>query len=187
MKTHEYKSYEEYVKCQVSKTEWAFKNVWANKTVIEAISSYIKDNNEEAKFGICHGVRSGWECVEFNKELGIEVIGTELADVENDSCVINWDFHKLKDEWVGSVDFIYSNSFDHSCAPDLCLRQWMKCINKNGHCFIEWTTQDTSCNDIDCFGASKEEYYELFSLRYNVVEMQLRDKRNTLIFVLSHK
>ena len=68
---------------------------------------------------------------------------------------IQWDFHEVKPEWVNSVDFIYSNSFDHSYDPERCLNAWMSCIRPGGFCFLEHTSshEPRGANELDPFGA----------------------------------
>jgi SAM-dependent methyltransferase len=46
------------------------------------------------------------------------------------------------DEWVDSVDLIYSNSLDHSYDPIHCLRQWFKCLRPGGICILAWEKHD---------------------------------------------
>jgi hypothetical protein len=44
---------------------------------------------------------------------------------------------EVKPEWVGAVDFIYSNSFDHTYDPQKCLDAWVSCLTRCGVCVIE--------------------------------------------------
>ena len=68
---------------------------------------------------------------------------------------IQWDFHKTKDEWIDSVDFIYSNSFDHSYDPEGCLNAWMGCVRPGGLCILEHSSAHGpgGVNELDPFGA----------------------------------
>ena len=85
-----------------------------------------------------------------------KVIGTEISETaaqfEN---TIQWDFHDVKPEWLASVDFIYSNSFDHSFDPGKCLSAWMSCLKPGGICLLEHTNAHgpRSVNELDPFGA----------------------------------
>jgi hypothetical protein len=54
---------------------------------------------------------------------------------------------------VENVDFIYSNSFDHSYDPEKCLNAWMSCIKKGGVCILEHTSGHESATRLDPFGA----------------------------------
>ena len=61
----------------------------------------------------------------------------------------------MKPEWLSSVDFIYSNSFDHSFDPEKCLSAWMSCLKPGGVCLLEHTDAHgpRSANELDPFGA----------------------------------
>ena len=121
----------------------------------------------------------------FSKYLKAEVIGTELLETE-DVFTIQWDFHNTKYEWLNNIDFIYSNALDHSHTPSDAVKAWMSCLSTNGVCCIEHTKFHRNCNQIDCFGANRDEYRELFS-KYNIEELEINDKRRTVIFILSNK
>jgi len=123
---------------------------------IAFLSEYIKNLKILPKFGICHGTRRGKEQEWFRKYLNCEVIGTELSDTATSfPYTIHWDFHNSKPEWKDSVDFIYSNSFDHSYDPQKCLNVWMSCIRKGGVCILEHSTQHgiKGASELDPFGA----------------------------------
>ncbi|MFQ5952111.1 MAG: hypothetical protein ACE5JK_01740 [Candidatus Omnitrophota bacterium] len=174
MKLHKYKNYNEYLEAQkkanINKLSW----VWADKKEIKCISDYIKKNIPNASFGICHGSRNGVEVKWFREFLGIEVIGTDISETaKNFPNLIQWDFHKVKDEWIDNVDFIYSNSLDHTYDPAMCLDQWMKCIKKDGLCFIEWTKGHIPSDVSDPFGATMNNYKNLIKRNYRI--------KNTLV------
>ena len=85
-----------------------------------------------------------------------KVIGTEISDTAAEfPHTIQWDFHETKPEWVDSVDFIYSNSFDHSYDPEMCLNVWMNCVRQGGVCIIEHSSlhEPAGANELDPFGA----------------------------------
>ena len=87
--------------------------------------------------GICHGTRNGSEQKSFSKYLGIPVLGTDISETAHMfPNTIQWDFHNVKDEWINNIDFIYSNSLDHSYDPIHCLRQWFKCLKPGGICIL---------------------------------------------------
>ena len=93
--------------------------------------------------GICHGTRNGSEQINFSKYLNIPVIGTDISDTATQfDDTIQWDFHDIKDEWVNNIDFIYSNSLDHSYDPIYCLRQWFKCLKLGGICILAFEKSD---------------------------------------------
>jgi SAM-dependent methyltransferase len=191
MKLYKHESYEEYVEAQKIKNHRKLDRTFASPGVLNQIIEDIRKNIPNTKFGICHGVRNGWEVEYFRKELGIEVIGTEISDTATRfDNVIEWDFHNVKDEWIGSVDFIYSNSFDHSFDPELALQKWMSCLNTNGRLYIEWTTSHNVPvkNDAaDCFSASIEEYKELISDKYEYVGSMSGRKDGWTLIVMNKK
>ncbi|PZQ43933.1 MAG: hypothetical protein DI551_11175 [Micavibrio aeruginosavorus] len=83
-------------------------------------------------------------------------MGTEISETAKDfPNTIQWDFHNVKPEWIGSVDFIYSNSFDHSYDPEKCLNAWMSCITPNGLCILEHSAEHAikGASALDPFGA----------------------------------
>ena len=184
-----YKNNDEYIAAQLSKAknlvEIHFRKQWIKGKTIKAICNYLKEHiaKEDLKFGICHGVSHGYEVKKFEELLKIKVIGTELYP-NKDPRIIEWDFHQTKPEWIKGVDFMYSNAFDHSPRPQKCLEAWMSCLSDNGICFIEWTDFDNrTCNIIDCFQASREEYRDLMQ-KYLIEEIEFHDRRKTVLFVL---
>jgi Protein of unknown function DUF115 len=167
-----YKSYDEYVKIQKIGNNGKLNWIFVNKEYIEKLANYLKENMNDIRFGICHGSRRGLEQKWFKEYLNCDVIGTEIADTaEQFPNTIQWDFHQVKPEWIGKVDFIYSNSFDHSYDPENCLKQWMMCLKPNGICFLEWTdTHDRKvATHLDPFGASQKGYKELINIRYQLI------------------
>lgn len=148
--------YKKYKETQTSGNKAKIQNVWVQEDNIQFLSNYILKGNSKPNFGICHGTRRGMEQLWFSKYLGCDVIGTEISDTAKDfPNTIQWDFHDLKDEWIGNVDFIYSNSFDHSYNPEMCLNNWMKCLKPNGVCIIEHSDYHgvKGVDDLDPFGA----------------------------------
>ena len=183
MKLYKHNNYEEYIKAQVRKNVRKLKQVWATPETLGSIANYIKQHIPNPEFGICHGVRNGWEVHQLRAYTQVNIIGTEISHTATQfKHVIEWDFHKIKPEWEKSVDIIYTNALDHSYDPDLCLSQWAKCLSSKGCCFIEWTRSHQSCIDpSDCFSANKKEYFELIS-KYMKVKDTLKIKRG-VVFV----
>ena len=163
---HTFSSYNEYVESQ-RKTNLAKQtSVWVRESELELVADTIRTRCQPAKFGICHGVRAGAEVKFLRETLGCEVIGTAISNSATKvDHVIEWDFHEVKEEWVGCADFIYSNSFDHSYDPEHCLKQWISCLRPDGLCFIHWgdghNHHDFGMNNADCFQAPKQMYIQL--------------------------
>lgn len=147
--------YELYKKTQIEGNKSKIDGIWATEENINFLAEYLNNNLDRINFGLCHGTRKGKEQYWFRKYLKCNVIGTELSDnAEEFLYTIQWDFHEIKNEWINSVDFIYSNSLDHSYDPEKCLNAWMKCIRQNGICIIEHSSNDHHASKLDPFGAS---------------------------------
>jgi len=161
--------------------------VWIKQCDINDISNHIKKHIPNAKFGICHGVRNAWEVKQFRKKLGIKVIGTEISHTADKfDNTIQWDFHKVKDEWINNVDFIYSNSFDHSYDPVMCIDQWMKCIHSDGICYVHWmATNANKIDAADCFAGTIKEYRKMFNKKYKIIDT-FSSVGGRLIFAIKH-
>lgn len=146
--------YERYKIIQEKANIQKINNVWVLEENISFLSDYIKQTLDTVRFGICHGTRRGKEQEWFRKYLNCDVIGTEISETaEQFPNTIQWDFHESKPEWVDAVDFIYSNSLDHSYDPEKCLDVWMNCVNKNGICILEHSSGHEESTQIDPFGA----------------------------------
>ena len=171
MKLLKFPTYEDYVKIQTKTNKRKLQFVWVSDKELKAISKYIQTHIPGASFGICHGVRNGYEVQKLRMLLGCEIIGTEISDTAiRMPYVIQWDFHEVKDEWINGVDFIYSNSWDHSYDPDRMLANWMRCVRQNGRSFLEWTAEhtDSKVRGADCFGGSLNEIIEWVNKSYKV-------------------
>ena len=181
MKKHEYVSYKEYVDEQTLWNKRKLGMVWVSEISMKVVAEHIKKHLPDAKFGICHGTRRGAEQKWLREMLGIEVIGTEISDTASQfPHTIQWDFHDVKTEWAAAVDFIYSNSLDHSCNPQLAMGQWMSCLRPGGLCFIDWDGidhADSHVNSLDCFGASTGEMMVFLSKFATVEEITVEDGR----------
>ncbi|MEZ4944368.1 MAG: methyltransferase domain-containing protein [Cyclobacteriaceae bacterium] len=149
-------NYSHYRKVQEEGNKRKLKNVWVLEENISFLSDYLINKLGIVKFGICHGTRQGLEQKWFRKYLNCEVIGTEISETATQfPDTIQWDFHETKKEWLDAVDFIYSNSFDHSYNPESCLNNWMSCVKPGGLCILEHSDRHgiSSSTDLDPFGA----------------------------------
>ena len=199
MNLHKYESYEDYVRLQSSASVRKRACVWAQADVLRVVATEVRNMRVEKPFGICHGVRNGFEVGYLRDELAdisADVIGTEISEtVSRDSkFTIHWDFHNIKPEWIGGVDFIYSNSFDHSYKPAECLAAWMRCIATGGACFIEWTKGHNigRTDVVDCFQSSLDEYLKLaegYDVRVVCVDgakSKTNSTKTTRLIIISH-
>ena len=178
MKLHKYSSYNEYVEAQAYGNKANADGQWGKRDEIKFLSDYL-NKDRVIKFGLCHGTKQGNEQRWFSEFTGAEVWGTEISDTaEKYPFTIRWDFHEVKGDWRGAMDFIYSNALDHSYAPAKCLAAWMSCLKPDGCCIIEWSTGHTEekSNNIDPFGATFEEYKTLAELGGFIIKDVLRYK-----------
>lgn len=178
MKVFKHRDYKQYVASQVKVSKAKAKCIWAFEETIRYISEYVSENMMDFNMGICHGVRNGWEVNTFRNFLkNRNIIGTEISPVGAvNPNVIKWDFHDIKEEWLGNIDFIYSNSLDHSYDPELALKSWMSCLKpETGRCFLEWDgshDEDHGVNSADCFKASLEEYKQMIEKQFEIEKIE---------------
>lgn len=157
MKKIEYPSYEDYRRTQIEINESKLRHVWADRSELEQVASYVRRCIPKATFGICHGARNGFEVTVLRELLAVEVIGTDISPTASHfPHLVQWDFHEPNPEWSHSVDFVYSNSWDHSYDFDRCITTWMKSLRPAGRCFLQWTRlhSDEGVHGADCFGLS---------------------------------
>lgn len=188
MKLHKYDSYKEYVKVQTKANKKKIGNVWAQPETIKLISDHILANNPQPEFGLCHGTRRGVEQALFREYLGCEVLGTEISDTATQfPDTIEWDFHNVKEEWIGACDFIYSNSLDHACKPEKALRAWLSCLKNNGVLVIEWSEavgkRPKKANRVDPFFAKAIEVKGMIERAggYIIETMQTENKKSNAL------
>ena len=155
-------NYEKYKRIQIDGNRKKLHKVWVKEENIAYLANYIRSVVVTPEFGLCHGTRSGNEQNWFRKYLNCTVVGTEISDTAtNFSFTIRWDFHDTKPEWTNSVDFIYSNSLDHSFDPEHCLSAWMSCIREGGVCILEHTSGHEVATRLDPFGAELSQMLHL--------------------------
>ena len=69
MKLYKHESYEEYRKIQEDCAINGENNVWVSDKELELLANHIVSNVPNAKFGLCHGVRNGYEVEHLKKQL----------------------------------------------------------------------------------------------------------------------
>jgi len=188
--------YEAYRQVQDAGNRAKLDKVFVREENIAFLAAYLKRHLGSVRFGLCHGTRRGAEQAWFREYLGegAAVIGTEIADsAEQFPHTIQWDFHEVKEEWAGAVDFIYSNSLDHSYDPEKALNAWMRCLRPGGMCLLEHTKahRPENADRLDPFGARLELMPYLILAwgggRYAVAEIleaPVRHSRSTATSVL---
>jgi len=131
-------NFQAYRDAQVRANEEKQDVIWVDRENIEFLSRYILTKIPHPTFGLCHGTRQGKEQEWFHEFLGCDVLGTEISpSADTYPNTIEWDFHKIKAEWIVNTDFIYSNSIDHSYNPEKCLNAWVKCLKPRGLIILE--------------------------------------------------
>ncbi|MGK7866804.1 hypothetical protein [Falsiroseomonas sp. E2-1-a20] len=172
MKLHSYLTpdgkfdYEKYRAVQEAGNRRKLHAHWVHRETIGFLSNWLREHIDPLRFGLCHGTRRGYEQVWMREQLGIEVIGTEISPTAKDfPHTIQWDFHDTKPEWLESVDFIYSNSYDHSYDPEKCFTAWASCLRVGGVMLLEHTDQNApkAVTELDPFGAEREELVALLN------------------------
>jgi len=159
-------SYDDYVAAQLKTNAAKRDRVWVRGDELQQLAKLIAELTPGPRFGLCHGVRNGAEVRTLRELLHCEIWGTEISPSAAEfPFVIQWDFHKLKPEWLGRADFIYSNSLDHSYDPTACLAGWLSCLSSRGRCYVHWSQEhdhtDFGKNGSDCFQATRNGYVQL--------------------------
>lgn len=180
MRIHPHSNYLDYKNAQIEKNIIKFGTVWAKKEEIKACCNYMDGHNVIPTNGICHGVRNGWEIIEFNKLIpGCHIVGTDISytitKVQNG---IEHDFHDIREEWVATMDFVYSNSLDHAFDPIRALSVWTSQLRMSGILFVGWFEKN-GIDKADCFLANTSEIMELIQKtdsNYKINVVYERDK-----------
>lgn len=176
MKIYDYNSYEEYVAAQVEGNVRKINNSYVDPISIGMLVEHLYTKYLlKPELVLCHGTRRGLEQEYFKNSFEsfgvyLTVIGTEISHTANQyPNTIQWDFHNVKDEWVGNVGLVYSNSFDHSYKPTDCLDAWMSCLSVDGKCVIEYSEVcDTKSGKTDPFAATLNEYKDFIEDKYTI-------------------
>lgn len=168
MKLFKFQNLKEYKKIQQNKASKQLFHQdgemyhWVTEKEAEMIAKHFLQNSSKKELGICHGSKIGYEVNLFRKLLNFNIIGTDIGDFANKyPNMIQHDFHDVKAEWVDNVDFIYTNSLDHSYDPLKALNTWRESLHKDGIMYIEWSSYHNVVNQTDCFGAELDEYKKL--------------------------
>ena len=171
---YEHETYEDYKNAQEVCATRGEKNIWISNKEIDLLARHMASNMKNMDFGLCHGVRNGYEVNKLYNEIvaiasvskNFKVIGTEISKFASKyEDVIQWDFHEIKEEWIQKADFIYSNSIDHSYDPIYALNQWFKCLKPNvGNLYLHWGGPAQLSDDptpADMFQADMEDFKKM--------------------------
>lgn len=160
MKLWKYKNYEEYKKLQIDANIKKLHAVWCSESTVKKIQLMYPD----VESVLCHGARNGRELQFFLDQYPDGcVAGTDISPTANEiSNMFEWDFHEVKEEWVGKWDMIYSNSFDHSYDPEKCLRTWTDQLTEDGILCVELMVgSDNTSSEMDPLQISKGEFLNI--------------------------
>jgi hypothetical protein len=191
--------YETYRKTQTAGNRRKLMKVFAREENIAHLARYaVTAIGRRDLRVLCHGTRNGTELQWFRKHMpeAAAVLGTDISDTATQfPDTIQWDFHDLKDEWVGGWDVIYTNSWDHAFEPDRAFRNWMACLSPRGVLFLEHTRDHTPAgvSELDPFGATvsalTDRINRVGSPRWSVVDvvedLPDRGKRDLRVLVVS--
>lgn len=134
--------YDLYRRIQTLGNKGKIGRVFVVQENIEYLCRELENTIPEIKLVLCHGTRNAAEQKFFQAALSkpATILGTEISDTAVQfPMTIQWDFHEVKPEWIGAVDVIYSNSFDHSYDPKKLFTAWLSCLRVNGVMALEWT------------------------------------------------
>ncbi len=152
-----YESYEQYRQVQTQANKRKIERVWADERTLSALCDELREAmpDQAGLRGICHGTRNGFEQRFMAEYGGFDVIGTEISDTADQfERTVQWDFHDVKEDWVGKFDFVYSNALDHAYNPSLAVETWLNQLNSTGLLALEFTETNGpwATSDTDPFG-----------------------------------
>ena len=178
MKLLRFENYEEYKRTQIAANEYKFGDVFAELPVLRRIAAHFRRSGATSHLGLCHGVRNGYEVRRLRQLLPrIDIIGTDISDTAAGipNCVV-WDMHEVKPEWRGAVDFMYSNSWDHTYDPDLLFARWSECLSPSGRLYLSYTDLHSErgvveASKSDPFGCSLDELTQIVQRSFTLHEV----------------
>jgi hypothetical protein len=134
--------YDLYKKVQTLGNKGKIERVFVAEDNIAYLCRELEKLIPEIRSVLCHGTRNAAEQKFFQGALSkpAAILGTEISDTALQfPMTIEWDFHEVKPEWLGAVDVVYSNSFDHSYDPHKLFPAWLSCLSVNGVMALEWS------------------------------------------------
>jgi len=84
------------------------------------------------------------------------------------------------------MDFVYSNSLDHSCCPEVTLQTWLQQTKPTGFLTVRWGVRETRVKRGDCFSCTQQELIDMINkigiVRDVIPFMQSRKNTYVLLF-----
>jgi hypothetical protein len=175
MRLLHFENYEEYKQTQIAANECKFGEVFAEISVLRRIAAHVRRRSATVGVGLCHGVRNGYEVRRLRRLLPrVDIIGTDISGTAAriPNCIV-WDMHDVKPEWRGAVDFMYSNSWDHTYDPELLLTRWSECLSPSGRLYLSYTDLHSERGVVetsksDPFGCSLDELIRMVQHTYTL-------------------
>lgn len=133
---------------------------WVPEAHIRILAEHLRAQGASVARGLCHGTRRGNEQLWFRQHLGAgaDVIGTAISDTATQfPHTIQWDFHEVDPGWIGAMDLIYSNSWDHSHDPEKAFGGWISCLAPGGFLLLDhnWNHEPGRVDAMDPFGITE--------------------------------
>lgn len=183
--------YELYKKVQEEGNRRKIDQIWVDEASIHRLAAAAQALGPVRRV-LCHGTRNGAEQRFFRNAIpGVEVLGTEISSTANQfPDTIQWDFHDLKDEWVGYWDLLYSNSWDHAFDPERLFANWTKSLRPGGLMALEHSAQHEpqSAKPLDPFGIKLDGLIAMvtrdgeMALQTEIENVQSRRNRRIVVF-----
>jgi hypothetical protein len=175
MKLLRFENYDEYRQAQIAANESKFGDVFAEIPVLRRIAAHFGRRSATSRVGLCHGVRNGYEVRRLRRLLPrVDIMGTDISSTAAriPNCIV-WDMHDVKPEWRGAVDFMYSNSWDHTYDPELLFARWSECLSPSGRQYLSYTDLHSERGVVetsksDPFGCSLDELIRMVQRSYTL-------------------
>lgn len=130
---------------------------WVTRGHIQFLADHITALGVTVRRGACHGTRQGFEQGWFREALpDADVFGTEISSTAAQFAhTVQWDFHEVNPDWVGALDLVYSNSWDHAYDPDKAVTAWLETLTPGGVLLLDHSRYHLPdrANELDPFGA----------------------------------
>jgi len=150
--------YETYRRIQEEGNRAKLHGQWVTRGHIGLLAERVRALGVQVRHGVCHGTRQGFEQKWFSEALGegADIFGTEISSTATEfPDTIQWDFHEVNPEWIGSFDLVYSNSWDHAYDPEKAFRAWIDSLAPGGVLLLDHSRYHLPdrANELDPFGA----------------------------------